>query len=76
MDWFMLNDTPYLYQNRANTLEKITHQYHMQEIYQRAGQIYQQLMKNPPKKVKDICKGCVVKLKIKLLSNFLNIDKN
>merc|ERR1719516_712381 len=56
MDWFMLNDQPYLYQNRANTLEKITHQYHMQEIYQRAGKIYQKLAENPPEKVTDICK--------------------
>jgi len=56
MDWFMLNDQPYLYQNRANILEKITHQYHMQEIYQRAGKIYQKLVENPPEKVTDICK--------------------
>merc|ERR1712029_371546 len=56
MDWFMLNDKPYLYQNRANILEKITHQYHMQEIYQRAGKIYQKLVENPPEKVTDICK--------------------
>jgi len=56
MDWFMLNDQPYLYQNRVNTLEKITHQYHMQEIYERAAVIYQQLVENPPKDVTNVCK--------------------
>jgi len=75
MDWFMLNDTPYLYQNRANTLEKITHQYHMQEIYQRAGQIYQQLMKNPPKKVKDICKCAIDLTDNGILTEVVNIAR-
>merc|ERR1711915_232724 len=56
MDWFMLNDQPYLYQNRANTLEKITHQYHMHEIYQSAAEIYKELVKNPPEDVIDVCK--------------------
>jgi len=56
MDWFMLNDQPYLYQNRANTLEKITHQYHMQEIYERAAVIYKQLIESPPEDVTKVCK--------------------
>ena len=56
MDWFMLNDKPYLYQNRANTLEKITHQYHMHEIYQKAAVIYQQLVANSPENVTEVCK--------------------
>merc|ERR1711915_145363 len=56
MDWFMLNDQPYLYQNRANTLEKITHQYHMHEIYQTAAEIYKELVKTPPEDVIDVCK--------------------
>jgi len=55
MDWFMLNDQPYLYQNNANTIEKITHQYHMHEIYERAAVIYNELLENPPKDVKGIC---------------------
>ena len=57
MDWFMLNDQPYLYQNRANTLEKITHQYHMHEIYQRAAEIYKNLVENTPENVINVCKG-------------------
>merc|ERR1719295_1471457 len=56
MDWFMLNDQPYLYQNRANTLEKITHQYHMHEIYKKAAVIYQQLVAKSPENVTDVCK--------------------
>merc|ERR1711973_391735 len=55
MDWFMLNDQPYLYQNRANTMEKITHQYHMHEIYERASVIYNELVENPPNNVNGIC---------------------
>ena len=55
MDWFMLNDKPYLYQNNANTIEKITHQYHMHEIYERAAVIYNELLENPPTDVKGIC---------------------
>ena len=55
MDWFILNDQPYLYQNRANTLEKITHQYHMHEIYEKAAVIYNELVENPPNNVNGIC---------------------
>jgi len=55
MDWFMLNDQPYFYQNMANTMEKITHQYHMHEIYEKASEIYKELVENPPKDAKDIC---------------------
>ena len=52
----MLHDKPYLYQNRANTLEKITHQYHMHEIYQKAAVIYKQLVANSPENVTEVCK--------------------
>jgi len=55
MDWFMLNDQPYLFQNRANTLEKIAHQYHMHEIYEKAAVIYNDLVENPPNNVNGIC---------------------
>ena len=55
MDWFMLNDKPSLFQKDTNTLEKITHQYHMQEIYQKAAIIYKDLLENPPKDVNGIC---------------------
>ena len=58
----MLNDQPYLYQNRANTLEKITHQYHMHEIYQRAAEIYKNLVENTPENVINVCKGSLSKL--------------
>ena len=51
----MLNDQPYLYQNRANTIEKITHQYHMHEIYEKAAVIYNELVENPPNNVNGIC---------------------
>ena len=50
----MLNDKPYLYTNKMNTLEKIGHQYHMHEIYSRASVLYQELVKNPPSS--DVCK--------------------
>jgi len=56
MDWFMLNDAPYLYQNKANTLEKISHQYHMHEIYTRAAKIYKSLEENPPSNIENVCK--------------------
>ena len=32
----------------VNTLEKLTHQYHMHEIYAAAGPIYNKLKNNPP----------------------------
>ena len=51
----MLNDQPYLFQNRANTIEKITHQYHMHEIYEKAAVIYNELVENPPNNVNGIC---------------------
>ena len=51
----MLNDQPYLFQNRANTIEKITHQYHMHEIYEKAAVIYNELVENPPNDVNGIC---------------------
>merc|ERR1719427_909444 len=46
--WFMMNDRTDLIQANTNTLEKVGHQYHMQEIYKAAGPIYQELKKNPP----------------------------
>ena len=51
----MLNDQPYLFQNKANTLEKIAHQYHMHEIYEKAAVIYNDLVENPPNNVNGIC---------------------
>jgi len=49
MDWFMLNDHPYQYETGSNPLEKLSHQYHMHEIYSRAAKVYKELVKNPPK---------------------------
>merc|ERR1711962_1845079 len=48
MSYFMLNDNPAFYQQGVNTLEKITHQYHMHEIYKAASSIYKELKENPP----------------------------
>jgi len=75
MDWFMLNDQPYLYQNRANTMEKITHQYHMHEIYERASVIYNELVENPPKNVNGFC-GCATDLTDNgIMSEVVNIAR-
>merc|ERR1712080_32623 len=41
----------------VNTLEKITHQYHMHEIYKAAAPIYNKIKENPPHDGK-LC-GCV-----------------
>merc|ERR1712133_309728 len=49
MDWFMLNDHPYLYETGTNVMEKFSHQYHMHEIYTRAVKTYNELLENPPK---------------------------
>jgi len=54
MDWFMLNDHPYQYETGTNPLEKLSHQYHMHEIYSRASIMYNELVKNPPKN-KQLC---------------------
>lgn len=48
MAFFMLNDRPDFYQQGVNTLEKLTHQYHMHEIYAAAAPIYQRMKENPP----------------------------
>jgi len=48
MSYFMLNDSPAFYEHGVNTLEKITHQYHMHEIYKAASPIYKKLKENPP----------------------------
>jgi len=61
MDWFMLNDAPYLYHNKINTLEKIGHQYHMHEIYARAAEIFKSLEENPPADIENVC-SCAVDL--------------
>merc|ERR1712126_419115 len=49
MDWFMLNDHPYLYETGINAMEKFSHQYHMHEIFTKAAKIYNELLENPPK---------------------------
>jgi len=48
MDWFMLNDKPYILMKGTSTVEKIAHQYHMQEVYTRASKMYKDLVLNPP----------------------------
>jgi len=48
MAYFMLNDKPYFYEQGVNTLEKLTHQYHMHEIYAAAAPIYKKLKDDPP----------------------------
>jgi len=57
MAYFMINDKPTFYLHGVNTLEKITHQYHMHEIYKAAAPIYRNIKENPPKDEK-LC-GCV-----------------
>merc|ERR1712215_538690 len=54
MDWFMLNDHPYQYETGTNALEKLSHQYHMHEIYSRASKMYNELVKSPPEN-KQLC---------------------
>jgi len=49
MDWFMLNDHPYIFTEGTTAIEKATHQYHMHEIYAKAAKIYEDLIKVPPK---------------------------
>jgi len=46
MDFFMLNDKPYFYETMSNTLEKLSHQYHMQEIYLRAAVLYKEMLED------------------------------
>jgi len=48
MAFFMLNDRPDFFEQGLNTLEKLTHQYHMHEIYAAAAPIYNKMKENPP----------------------------
>merc|ERR1712071_750058 len=48
MAYFMLHDKPDFATQGLNTLEKLTHQYHMQEIYAAAAPIYNKLKESPP----------------------------
>merc|ERR1719184_682745 len=57
MAYFMLNDQPDFFEQGLNTLEKLTHQYHMHEIYAAAAPIYNEMKENPPTDV-ELC-GCV-----------------
>jgi len=50
--FFMRNDAPDFYIQGINTLEKLTHQMHMQELYAAASPIYRSLKENPPSDVK------------------------
>merc|ERR1719184_640654 len=57
MAFFMLNDQPDFFEQGLNTLEKLTHQYHMHEIYAAAAPIYKKMKENPPTDL-ELC-GCV-----------------
>jgi len=57
MAYFMLNDQPDFFEQGLNTLEKLTHQYHMHEIYAAAAPIYRKMKENPPSDP-ELC-GCV-----------------
>ena len=57
MAYFMLNDRPDFFEQGLNTLEKLTHQYHMHEIYAAAAPIYKKMKENPPSD-RELC-GCV-----------------
>jgi len=57
MAYFMLNDRPDFFEQGLNTLEKLTHQYHMHEIYAAAAPIYKKMKENPPSDP-ELC-GCV-----------------
>jgi len=48
MAYFMLHDKPDFFQQGLNTLEKLTHQYHMHEIYTAAAPIYKKMKEDPP----------------------------
>jgi len=48
MAFFMLNDRPDFFEQGLNTLEKLSHQYHMHEIYAAAAPIYKKMKENPP----------------------------
>jgi len=53
----MMNDRPDFFQQGVNTLEKLTHQYHMHEIYAAAAPIYKKLKEQPPSDA-ELC-SCV-----------------
>jgi len=57
MAYFMRNDRPDFFEQGLNTLEKLTHQYHMHEIYAAAAPIYKKMKENPPNDP-ELC-GCV-----------------
>jgi len=57
MAFFMRNDGKDFFEQGLNTLEKLTHQYHMHEIYAAAVPIYKKMKENPPTDP-ELC-GCV-----------------
>jgi len=57
MAFFMRNDAEDFFEQGLNTLEKLTHQYHMHEIYAAAAPIYKKMKENPPTDP-ELC-GCV-----------------
>merc|ERR1712038_576403 len=57
MAYFMRNDRPDFFEQGLNTLEKLSHQYHMHEIYAAAAPIYKRMKENPPTD-SELC-GCV-----------------
>merc|ERR1711962_1573938 len=57
MAYFMRNDRPDFFEQGLNTLEKLTHQCHMHEIYAAAAPIYKKMKENPPTDP-ELC-GCV-----------------
>merc|ERR1711962_723315 len=57
MAYFMLNDRQDFFEQGLNTLEKLSHQYHMHEIYAAAAPIYKKMKENPPTD-SELC-GCV-----------------
>jgi len=57
MAYFMLNDRKDFFEQGLNTLEKLSHQYHMHEIYAAAAPIYKRMKEKPPTD-SELC-GCV-----------------
>ena len=56
-------------------MEKITHQFHLHEIYERASVIYNELVENPPKNVNGFC-GCATDLTDNgIMSEVVNIAR-
>eukprot|EP00092_Neocalanus_flemingeri_P086883 GFUD01109546.1.p1 GENE.GFUD01109546.1~~GFUD01109546.1.p1 ORF type:complete len:219 (-),score=48.83 GFUD01109546.1:40-696(-) len=74
MAYFMLHDKPYFYQQGVNTLEKVTHQYHMHEIYSAAAPIYRKMKEDPPTDP-ELC-PCVNDVTLNgILTELVNIAK-